>query len=103
MIVAMDLNVSPVPEEDEETFDRHIEEYSAPEHEERVESAVDIARRVSLSNLVWLAYPPTHDNWVYCLHYFCILNSIDQNLASFNSSLVISPFTYCRSELFCSR
>lgn len=47
MIVAMDLNVSPVPEEDEETFDRHIEEYSAPEHEERVESAVDIARRVS--------------------------------------------------------
>ncbi|XP_024027932.1 mRNA-capping enzyme isoform X1 [Morus notabilis] len=45
MIVAMDLNVSPVPEEDEETFDRHIEEYSAPEHEERVESAVDIARR----------------------------------------------------------
>lgn len=40
----MDLNASPVPEDDEETFERHIEEYSAPE--ERVESAVDIARRV---------------------------------------------------------
>lgn len=44
MIVAMDLNASPVPEDDEETFERHIEGYSAPE--ERVESAVDIARRV---------------------------------------------------------
>ena len=46
MIAAMDLNASPVPEEDEETFERHIEEYGAPEPEERVESAVDIARRV---------------------------------------------------------
>lgn len=45
MIVAMDLNASPVPEEDEETFDRHIEQYSAPEPEERIETAVDIARR----------------------------------------------------------
>nr|XP_048319857.1 mRNA-capping enzyme isoform X2 [Ziziphus jujuba var. spinosa] len=43
MIVAMDLNASPVPEEDDETFEGHIEEYSAPE--ERVETAVDIARR----------------------------------------------------------
>lgn len=40
----MDLNASPVPEEDEESFERHIEEFPAPE--ERVESAVDIARRV---------------------------------------------------------
>ncbi|PON63714.1 Atypical dual specificity phosphatase, subfamily A [Trema orientale] len=39
----MDLNASPIPEDDEETFERHVEEYGAPE--ERVESAVDIARR----------------------------------------------------------
>ena len=45
-IVAMDLNASPVPEEDEDTFEQHIEEYSAPE--ERIESAVDIFRRVLL-------------------------------------------------------
>lgn len=44
MIVSMDLNASPVPEEDEDTFGQHIEEYTAPE--ERIESAVDIARRV---------------------------------------------------------
>lgn len=44
MIVSMDLNASPVPEEDEDTFEQRVEEYSAPE--ERVESAVDIARRV---------------------------------------------------------
>lgn len=40
----MDLNASPVPEEDEDTFERHIEEYTQPE--ERIETAVDIARRV---------------------------------------------------------
>ncbi|KAJ7950192.1 mRNA-capping enzyme [Quillaja saponaria] len=43
MIVSMDLNASPVPEEEEDTFERHIEECTAPE--DRVESAVDIARR----------------------------------------------------------
>ncbi|XP_062166019.1 uncharacterized protein LOC133872513 isoform X2 [Alnus glutinosa] len=43
MIVAMDLNASPVPEEDEDTFEQHIEEDSAPE--ERIESGADIARR----------------------------------------------------------
>ncbi|KAF5476217.1 hypothetical protein F2P56_007950 [Juglans regia] len=43
MIVSMDLNASPVPEEDEDTFEQNIEEYPAPE--ERIESAVDIARR----------------------------------------------------------
>ncbi|XP_075638066.1 uncharacterized protein LOC142610201 [Castanea sativa] len=43
MIVSMDLNASPVPEEDEDVFGQHIEEYTAPE--ERIESAVDIARR----------------------------------------------------------
>lgn len=46
MIVAMDLNASPLPEEDEETFERHIEEYTAPE--EHVETAVEISRRVLL-------------------------------------------------------
>nr|CAN61178.1 hypothetical protein VITISV_037120 [Vitis vinifera] len=39
----MDLNASPLPEEDEETFERHIEEYTAPE--EHVETAVEISRR----------------------------------------------------------
>lgn len=46
MIVAMDLNASPIPEEDDETFDGHTEEYNAPE--ERVETGADIARRVFL-------------------------------------------------------
>lgn len=50
MIVSMDLNASPVPEEDEDTFEQNIEEYPAPE--ERIESAVDIARRVLLF-LLW--------------------------------------------------
>lgn len=46
MIVAMDLNASPVPEEDEDTFEErlHVEEFTAPE--ERIESGADIARRV---------------------------------------------------------
>ncbi|KAE9611024.1 hypothetical protein Lal_00015809 [Lupinus albus] len=44
MIVAMDLNASPVPDEEEDTFEGHaVREFSASE--ERVESAVDIARR----------------------------------------------------------
>ncbi|XP_022966528.1 mRNA-capping enzyme isoform X1 [Cucurbita maxima] len=43
MIVSMDLNASPVPEEDEETFERHEEVYSAPE--EHIESGASIARR----------------------------------------------------------
>ncbi|KAM0991414.1 hypothetical protein ACFX13_009968 [Malus domestica] len=42
MIAVMDLNASPVPEEDEDAFENHIE-YIAPE--ERIESGVDIARR----------------------------------------------------------
>lgn len=53
MIGIMDLNVLPQPEEDDETFEQHFEEYNAPErhtehkhHVEHVESAVDIARRV---------------------------------------------------------
>ena len=45
MIVAVDLNASPVPEDDQDDFGDQVEEYHAPE--ERVESAVDIARRVS--------------------------------------------------------
>ncbi|KAK7256866.1 hypothetical protein RIF29_30409 [Crotalaria pallida] len=43
----MDLNASPVPEEDEDAFGGHVgghvDEYNAPE--EHIESAVDIARR----------------------------------------------------------
>lgn len=38
----MDLNA--LPEEDEETFDRHVQDYSASG--ERTESALDIANRV---------------------------------------------------------
>ncbi|WVZ16817.1 hypothetical protein V8G54_009799 [Vigna mungo] len=45
MIVAMDLNASPVPEEDEDIFEEkiHVEEFHAPE--ERPETGADIARR----------------------------------------------------------
>ncbi|PRQ43021.1 putative mRNA (guanine-N(7)-)-methyltransferase [Rosa chinensis] len=54
MIVAMDLNASPLPEDDEETFEEYnakdysaqdysAQEYSAPQ--EHVESGVDILRR----------------------------------------------------------
>ncbi|KAK8273319.1 hypothetical protein V6Z12_D11G399900 [Gossypium hirsutum] len=43
MIAGMDLNASPVPEDDEEIYERHIEHYSA--QEEHVESAVEISRR----------------------------------------------------------
>ncbi|XP_029125111.1 mRNA-capping enzyme isoform X2 [Cajanus cajan] len=45
MIVAMDLNASPVPEEDEDIFEEkiHVEEYHAPE--DRPESGADIQRR----------------------------------------------------------
>ncbi|KAK7382578.1 hypothetical protein VNO80_01488 [Phaseolus coccineus] len=45
MIVAMDLNASPVPEEDEDIFEEkiHVEEFHAPE--ERIETGADIARR----------------------------------------------------------
>lgn len=46
MIGAMDLNASPLPEEDEDTFEGHIEEYAA---QERVESGAEILRRVLLS------------------------------------------------------
>lgn len=47
MVVNMDLNASPLPEEDEETFEGHIEEYAA--QEDRTESAVEISRRVLLN------------------------------------------------------
>jgi len=46
MIVSMDLNASPVPEEDEDIFEEkiHVEEFHEPE--ERIETGADIARRV---------------------------------------------------------
>ncbi|XWS67192.1 hypothetical protein CRYUN_Cryun05aG0266600 [Craigia yunnanensis] len=43
MIASMDLNASPLPEDDEETYERHREHYSASE--EHVESGVEISRR----------------------------------------------------------
>ncbi|CAK9133911.1 unnamed protein product [Ilex paraguariensis] len=46
MIASMDLNASPQPEEDEETFVPHFEEDNAPEeHIEHIETGADIARR----------------------------------------------------------
>ncbi|KAJ4834759.1 hypothetical protein Tsubulata_012596 [Turnera subulata] len=44
MVVTMDLNVSPRPDEDEENFEGHIEAYTSLE-EDRTESAVETARR----------------------------------------------------------
>ncbi|CAN0879813.1 mRNA-capping enzyme [Linum grandiflorum] len=44
MVVAMDLNASPLPEDEEDNFERHVEEYSA-HHEERGETSVQLARR----------------------------------------------------------
>lgn len=81
-IVAMDLNASPVPEEDEDTFEQHIEEDSAPE--ERIESAVAIARRVLLFSLSWKAlhisqyelFVIAHDNG----NFLSLLLAIDLNL-----------------------
>ncbi|KAB2098438.1 hypothetical protein ES319_A01G239200v1 [Gossypium barbadense] len=43
MIVGMDLNAFPLPEDDEDPYETQIEHYSAPE--EHVESAVEISRR----------------------------------------------------------
>ncbi|XP_065852096.1 uncharacterized protein [Euphorbia lathyris] len=43
MVVTMDLNVSPVPEDEEDNFGDHGDEFSPPE--ERFESAVETARR----------------------------------------------------------
>jgi hypothetical protein len=54
MIVAMDLNASPVPEEDEDIFEEepiHAQQYVAPE--ERIESGADIARRVLFLNFLF--------------------------------------------------
>lgn len=53
MIGIMDLNAPPLPEDDEDSFEQHVEGYSALEkhtehvnHSDHVESAVDILRRV---------------------------------------------------------
>ena len=48
MVVTMDLNVSPGPEDTEDIFEGSTEEYSAPQ--ERFESAAEIARRVILNS-----------------------------------------------------
>lgn len=46
MVATMDLNASPQPEEDDEPYVRHLEDYSS--RDDRIESAVEIARRVLL-------------------------------------------------------
>lgn len=54
MIGSMDLNASPLPEEDEDTFEGHIEEYAA---QERIESGAEILRRVLLYfSLIYFAF-----------------------------------------------
>ena len=60
MVVTMDLNVSPVPEDEEDNFE---EEYSAPG--ERLESAVETARRVFLNSIL-----------AFCFQYFALEESI---------------------------
>ncbi|GLT37567.1 hypothetical protein SLA2020_118780 [Shorea laevis] len=67
----MDLNASPLPEEDEETFERHRVEYVPSE--EHIESAVEISRREreerrkrmrterSDDRAVHVTQPPVHD------------------------------------------
>ncbi|XP_039044167.1 mRNA-capping enzyme-like isoform X2 [Hibiscus syriacus] len=73
MIASMDLNASPVPEDDEETYESHIERYSALE--EHVESGVEISRREreerrkrlkrdrSDDRPVHVSQPPVHDEF----------------------------------------
>ncbi|XP_039059115.1 mRNA-capping enzyme-like isoform X2 [Hibiscus syriacus] len=73
MIDSMDLNAPPVPDDDEDTYEIHIEHYSAPE--ERVESAVEISRRereerrkrLKRDQLddhpVHVSQPPLHDHF----------------------------------------
>lgn len=55
MIVTMDLNASPLPDDDEEPFDIHSEVYVPEDHQE---TAVETARRVLifLSSLSFYAY-----------------------------------------------
>lgn len=61
MIVAVDLNASPVPEDDEDDFGRQVEEYRTPE--ERVESAVDIAHQVSSPLFLCIFFDLIMSSW----------------------------------------
>lgn len=56
MIVAMDLNA--LPEEEEETYDRHVhvQEYTALG--DRQESALDIANRVTINFIPFVVESP---------------------------------------------
>lgn len=60
MVASMDLNASPQPEDDDESFEQHFDEDIAREkHRQRVdhvehgETAVNIMRRVLHSYLLW--------------------------------------------------
>ncbi|KAJ8899770.1 hypothetical protein K2173_019470 [Erythroxylum novogranatense] len=78
MIVPMDLNASPLPEDEEENFEGNVEEYSAPE--ERYETAVETARREreerrkrlrnerSEDRLVRNSWQPAHDQYAPYKH-----------------------------------
>lgn len=57
----MDLNASPLPDEDEDPFEGQVEEYNAPKKdqieeyiapEEQIESGADIARRVPFFSIL---------------------------------------------------
>jgi mRNA-capping enzyme len=57
----MDLNASPQPEEDDEPYVRHLEDYSS--RDERIESAVEIARREREERKKRMRYDkPTHNS-----------------------------------------
>ncbi|XP_024015070.1 mRNA-capping enzyme isoform X2 [Eutrema salsugineum] len=61
MVATMDLNASPQPEEDDEPYVRHLEDYSS--RDVRIESAVDIARREREERRKRMRYDkPTHNS-----------------------------------------
>ncbi|AAD56326.1 putative mRNA capping enzyme, RNA guanylyltransferase [Arabidopsis thaliana] len=61
MVATMDLNASPQPEEDDEPYVRHLEDYSS--RDERIESAVEIARREREERKKRMRYDkPTHNS-----------------------------------------
>ncbi|CAL5192252.1 unnamed protein product [Lathyrus oleraceus] len=82
MTISLDLNASPVPEEDEEPFEGQVEEYDVPEEkynaaEEHIESGADLARREreerkkrlkrerSDDRPVQVSQPPGYDNFFH--------------------------------------
>lgn len=94
MVVTMDLNVSPVPEGDEDNSEGHVEEYSAAG--ERSESAVETARRVFLNSIL-----------AFCFQYFASEEStfvpnygvtlVNDN----NQERFIRALLFWKNEIYC--